>query len=209
MLKCIKSPSARNNILDPSLDYLGAKIKIKFNGNCLKQDKITFNHGKTVNIYIVYEINKNYLISSYPTLGRCLFGAVKLTKHIDIDEYKNSRYDIGFDRKRNFSVGNGFCRNCITFGAVMSSSVHVDNKKEDILILGEGHAPGSDGTILTAEKSVQSILGLRYNRINSYLFVNGMEIIKFKAKDSEIVTIPLCLGNILKDYSVNNMKNTG
>ena len=50
MLKCIKSPSARNNILDPSLDYLGAKIKIKFNGNCLKQDKITFNHGKTVNI---------------------------------------------------------------------------------------------------------------------------------------------------------------
>ena len=202
MLKCIKSPSARNNILDPSLDYLGAKIKIKFNGNCLKQDKITFNHGKTVNIYIVYEINKNYLISSYPTLGRCLFGAVKLTKHIDIDEYKNSRYDIGFDRKRKFSVGNGFCRNCITFGAVMSSSVHVDNKKE-------GHAPGSDGTITTAEKSVQSILGLRYNRINSYLFVNGMEIIKFKAKDSEIVTIPLCLGNILKDYSVNNMKNTG
>ena len=45
----------------------------------LKQDKITFNHGKIVNIYIVYEINKNYNIISYPTLENCLFGAVILT----------------------------------------------------------------------------------------------------------------------------------
>ena len=51
----IKSPSAPNNSLDPSLDYLGSKIRVKFNGSCLKQGKITFSHGKTVNIYIVYE----------------------------------------------------------------------------------------------------------------------------------------------------------
>ena len=43
----------------------------------------------------------------------------------------------------------------------------------------------------------------------SYLFVNGTEIIKFKAKDSEIVAIPLCLGNISKDWSTDNMKKTG
>ena len=42
-----------------------------------------------------------------------------------------------------------------------------------------------------------------------YLFINGTEIIKFKAKDSEIVTSPLCLGNISKDWSVDNMKRTG
>ena len=44
---------------------------------------------------------------------------------------------------------------------------------------------------------------------NSYLFVNGTEIWKFKAKDSEIVASPLCLGNISKDWSVDNMKRTG
>ena len=49
---------------------------------------------------------------------------------------------------------------------------------------------------------------LHYNGANSYLFVNGKEIIKFKAKDSEIVASPLCLGNISKDWSTNNMKKT-
>ena len=50
---------------------------------------------------------------------------------------------------------------------------------------------------------------MHYNRANSYLFVNGTEIIKFKAKDCEIVANPLCLGNIAKDFSVDNMKKTG
>ena len=51
-------------------------------------------------------------------------------------------------------------------------------------------------------------LSLYYNGANSYLFVNGTEIYKFKAKDSEIVASPLCLGNISKDWSVDNMKRT-
>ena len=51
-------------------------------------------------------------------------------------------------------------------------------------------------------------LSLHYNGANSYLFVNGTEIIKFKAKDSEIVAGPLCLGNISKDWSTDNMKKT-
>ena len=52
-------------------------------------------------------------------------------------------------------------------------------------------------------------LNLRCNGANSYLFVNGTEIHKFTAKDSEIVATPLCLGNISKDWSVDNMKDTG
>ena len=52
-------------------------------------------------------------------------------------------------------------------------------------------------------------LSLHYNGDNSYLFVNGTEIHIFKAKNSEIVTTPLCLGNISKDFSVENMKKTG
>ena len=51
-------------------------------------------------------------------------------------------------------------------------------------------------------------LSLRYNGASSYLFVNGTEIYKFKAKDSEIVASPLCLGNISKDWSADNMKKT-
>ena len=98
----------------------------------------------------------------------------------------------------------------------MSHSVHVDNKKKDILILGKGSTQGLEHT-LTAEK-IYSIsftvskkkfcLSLHYDGANSYLFVNGTEIYKFKAKDPEIVAVLLCLGNISKDWSVGNMKNT-
>ena len=55
----------------------------------------------------------------------------------------------------------------------------------------------------------KNCLSLHYNGANSYLFLNGTEICKFKAKDSEIVASPLCLGNISKDWSVDNMKRTG
>ena len=50
---------------------------------------------------------------------------------------------------------------------------------------------------------------MHYNGANNYLFVNGTEIRKFKAKDSKIVASPLCLGNISKDWSVDNIKKTG
>ena len=49
-------------------------------------------------------------------------------------------------------------------------------------------------------------LSLHCNGANSYLFVNDTEIYKFKAKDSEIVATSLCLGNMSKDWSVDNMK---
>ena len=71
-----------------------------------KQEKITFNHGKIVNIYINYEIEKSENISSCPTLENRLFGAVKLIKNADIDLYKYSGYGVGFDRKGFFSIGN-------------------------------------------------------------------------------------------------------
>ena len=58
----------------------------------MKQDGLTFNHGKVVNIYIAYEISKSINISDYPTLENCLLGAVTLTKNADIDKYKYSGY---------------------------------------------------------------------------------------------------------------------
>ena len=99
----------------------------------------------------------------------------------------------------------------------MSFSPHIDNKKKDVIVLGKGLTQGLEHT-LTAEKMYsinftvtkkKFCLGLHYNGANSYLFVNGIEIYKFKAKDSKILVGPICLGNISKDWSVDNMKRTG
>ena len=72
----INSIKSCNHNITPNLSYYGMKKRVEFNGNCLKQDKVTFNHGKTVNIGIVYEISKSINISDYPTLANCLFRAV-------------------------------------------------------------------------------------------------------------------------------------
>ena len=142
-----------------------------------------------------------------PTLVNCLFGANSLTKNSDIDKNKYSEYGIGFDRGNVYSVGNGFGRNVIIFGADMSSSVHVDNNDKDILIFGKGPTQGLGEHSLIADKMYSAsftdnkekyCLRLHYNGANSYLFVNDTEIIKFKVKDSEIAATPLCLGKISK-----------
>ena len=62
----ITSPSVPNNFINHSLNYFGTKIRVRFSGSCLKQDKFTYTHGKIANIYTVHEINKkDNTISSY------------------------------------------------------------------------------------------------------------------------------------------------
>ena len=98
----------------------------------------------------------------------------------------------------------------------MSSSSHIDNKKKFILILGKGPTQKLGLTLDTeklysinfTKENTKCWLSLHYNGANSYLFANGTEIIKFKAKDSEITAYSLCLGDILKDWSVDNVKKT-
>ena len=148
----LNSNTASNYKITPELSYYGTKIRVEFNGSCLKEDKVTYNYGKIVNIYIDYEISQNYSISSYRTLEDCLFGAVSLTKNADIDKYKYSGYGIGFDRQGEFSFGNGLGRNCVIFGADMSSSSHAINKKNNILVLGKDFVQGTNGTTIYAEK---------------------------------------------------------
>ena len=97
----------------------------------MQQPKISYAHGKVVNIYIVYELSASGSHSDDPTLKNYLFGAVTLTKNADIDKYGYSGYGIGFDRKSSFSFpGGGFGQNVLIFGADMSSSAHIDNKKK-------------------------------------------------------------------------------
>ena len=89
----------------------------------------------------------------------------------------------------------------------MSSSLHVNNKNKDILILGKGQTKGLDNTSLTAEATYsisfsrserKFCLSLRYNRSNSFFFINATKIYQFKARNSEVKRYPLCLRKYFK-----------
>ena len=158
--KRINSITTSNYNATPDLSYYDTKIRVEIFGSYLKQYKVKFNHGKEVNIYIVYEVTLLVNISKYKyssngnhlTLKNALFGAVSLTKNADIDKYKYSGYGIGFDRRASFShPSGGDGQNVIIFGVDKSSSTKIDNRKKDILILGKGPRQGLEHT-LTAEK---------------------------------------------------------
>ena len=189
--------------------------EINFNGHSLIKNNISIPK-KVTNIYTSYTLTP-CLRNLNPdfTLNNCLFGSVMLTKNVDLDKYIYSGYDIGFDSRSEFSFTDGSMgRNVIIFGADMNSSVHIDNKGRDMLILGEGPTQGLDGTTLTAEaiypiNFTQTNISLYYNWSNSLLFANATEVYQFKAKDCEIKDYALCLGNIWKDFTIDNIKKTG
>ena len=195
--------------------YDNARIKVRFNRDLLRQNQVTYNHGPVVNISIVYETTPHTKTSNI-TLENHLFGAIKLTKNSDIDKYKYSGSGIGFDSRGSFShPSGGSGTNVIIFGADLSSSVHANNKVKNVLVLGKAVVQGINGTTIYAEKICSTnftvnnkkfCLSLHYNGDNSYLLVNGKEIHKFKAEDSEIVPYPLCLGGLSEDFEVGYMR---
>ena len=84
--KSIKPSSTPDNSIAPSLNFIGVRPKIKFDGQCLQQDKVTFTCKKILNIYIVYEINLwAYTQGADFTLGNSLIGAVNLFKNADFN----------------------------------------------------------------------------------------------------------------------------
>ena len=140
---------------------MGTKIRLRFSESCLKQDTITYTHGKIVNIYTVDKINKkDNTIASDPTLENCLFRAVTLTKNVNIDRYWYSGYGIGFDRKGSFSFSGGrYRQNVLIFGVDMSFSTHIDNKKKYKLVLGIGPTQGLEHSI---KQKILRLLQLHY-----------------------------------------------
>ena len=127
----IKQQTTSDNSLTPALSYYDNRLKVKFTGSCLKQTTHYYHHENVVNIYIVYKLGASTSNNNDPTLKNCLFDAVTLTKNADVDKYKYSGYGIGFDRRSSFSFpGGGYGQNVLIFGADMSSSAHVDNKKK-------------------------------------------------------------------------------
>ena len=131
----IKPPTTSDNSLTPILNYYDIKTKVYFDGDCLKQDSVTINHGKIVNIYIVYEIiriaNINGNRNSNLTVQNALFGGLILTKIANVNKYKYSGYVIGSDRTSSFSFPGGGNGQNVIFEVDINSSVHVDNKGKD------------------------------------------------------------------------------
>ena len=121
-----------------------------------------------------------------------------------------SGYGIAFDGKSEWSFGNDFARNVIIFGVDNISSSHTDNLKNDFFILGEGDTFGINGSFGAPEKKIDINfskaktkfgLSLDYNIDNSYLFVNGKEIYKFKASNINVNFLSqFCLGSISNKF---------
>ena len=204
----------------PKLIWMNnSKIRLRFTGSCLKQDKATFTPNNVVNLIFDYELYRwSQDLNAKFALKDDLFGNVEITKNADPNKYSYSEYGIGFDSRSLISSPNDWCKNVIIFGVNTSSSVHVNNKNKDILTLDKGQTQRLDNTTLTAEAEYsinflrsqrKFCLSLYYNGSNSFLFVNDTKKYQFKAKDSEIRAYPLCLGNISEDFSVNDMKKTG
>ena len=193
----------------------------KGRGTLIQNHNDVIAGGPIVNIYIVYNTSPK-TINSNIGFKNCLFGAIKIasTTNSDTDKWQYSGYGIGFDSTGSFTHPNDGknAKNVITFGADMSNSRHKTNKTQSVLILGHALIQKINDTTIYAEKMYSPnftvdnkifCLNLHYNGGNSYLFVNGKEVTKFKAKNSELIKYSMCLGGLSKDYNKNSRKDTG
>ena len=140
-----------------------------------------------------------------------LFGPTNIVKNSDKEKYIYSGCGITFDSEGSWSIDNDTARNVIIFGVNSSSSQHTDNRKNNFLILGLGPTYGINGKFGTTEKkfsinftksNIKFYLSLNYNGDNSYLFVNGKEITKFKADNKNVnFRTRFCLGSISVGFS--------
>ena len=216
----IDAVAVSNNDL-PSLVNNG-RLSVKFDGCYFKQTILVKpNNNNVINVYVVYKL---YSISKFRsdtyTVQNALFGRVKITKNAtDTSKHKYEGSGICFDEGGMFSMGNiNNGRNVLIFGVHENSVVHSNNKANNISIIGDGFVQGINDTTLYAGKIYSKnfsavdekfVLSLHYNGDNSYLFVNGKQELKFKAKDEQIVKKKLCLGNISDDWTASNAEKTG
>ena len=195
-------------------------VMFKGKGTLVQNDIDIIAEGLIGKIYIVYKTSPKTMNSNF-VLKNCLFGAIKIanTANSNIDKWQYSGYGIRFDSKEKFAhPDGGSSKNAIIFGADLSNSRHATNKTQSVLILGHGLIQKINYTTIYVERMYSPnftvdnkifCLRLHYNSDNSYLFVNGREVTKFKAKNSELIKYPMCLGGLSKDYNKNIRKDTG
>ena len=196
-------------------------VIFKGKGTLVQNDNDIIVRGLIVNTYIVYKTSPKTINSNFISKN-CLFGAVKITNTIDpdTDKWKYSGYGIGFDSSISLAHPNDRkdAKNVIVSGADMSNSRNPTNKAQSVLVLGLGLIQKINDTTIDAGKMYSPnftvdnktfCLSLHYNSDNSYFFVNGKEVTKFNAKNSELIKYPICLGGLSKNYDTNSRKDTG
>ena len=186
----------------PVIKNINGQLYVSFNSNYFEQDLITIRNN-VINIYCVYQLCV-YPISSTRntdyTIQNALFGAMKITKNTDSSKNNYKGYGLCFEEGGTFSLA------------------HANNKANNIYVIGDLFIQGINDTTLYAEKryspnftqsSKKFILSLHYNGDDNYLFVNGTQKLKFKAKDDQIINEKLCLGNLSSEWTKSESEKTG
>ena len=197
---------------------------VNLSGNHFQQNKTNvFNiyNNNSTNIYCVYKLDP---ISSSRdntfTVQNALFGSIQITKNADTSKYKYEGYGICFDEDGTFSIGNiTNGRNVLIFGVHESSLTHTNNKANNMFVMGDGFVQGINDTTLHAEKiysqnftqpNKKFVLSLHYNNNDSYLFINGKQELKFKAKSNPVlIEKRLCKGNLSAQWKTSELEKTG
>ena len=224
----LKIPKKRANIKNDE------RLYVYLQGNHFQQNNVLTSSNdhvinkNAINIYIVYKLDP--LASTRDksfTIQNALFGAMQITKDATDNTKNNYKgYDICFDERSEFGHtitegGRAYTtdtRNILIFGADMSFSVHGTNRANHIYLMGTGLTQGINGTATYAEKNFyrnftdfgkKFVLSLHYNGDNSYLFVNGRQELKFKAKTDQLVKEKLCIGNLSDQWTTSESEKTG
>ena len=202
------------------------RMHVYVQGNHFQQNNVIIpNNNNVINIYVVYKLDPiSSTRNTYYTIQNALFGAMKITKNTDSSKNTYTGYGLCFDeggefghtvRQGNFDRTTN-AKNVIIFGVDMSSSIHATNRANNIYVMGKYFIQGINGTTIYVEKlfhnnftefEVKFGLSLHYNGDNSYLFANGRQELKFKAKDDLIINERLCLGNLSSEWTTSESES--
>ena len=205
------------------------RMYVHSNGNHFQQNVANIpNINNAINIYCVYELDPiDSSRGTSFTIQNVLFGAMQITKNAtDSDKNNYKGYGICFDERSQFDhtmnkdgityTSNG--RNVLIFGVDMSFSAHATNRANHIYLVSDGLTQGINDTTLYAEKKYfrnfteygfKFVLSLHFNGDDSYLFVNGRQELKFKAKTDQLVKEKLCIGNLSDQWTTSESEKTG
>ena len=210
------------------------RLYVYLQGNHFQQNNVLTSSNDhvlnedVVNIYIVYKLDP--LASTRDksfTIQNAFFEAMQITKNAtDSDKNNYKGCGIRFDKRSEFghTITEGGhahttdARNVLIFGADMSFSAHATNRANHIYLMGTGLTQGINDTTIYAEKNFyrnftdfgkKFVLSLHYNGDNSYLFVNGRQELKFKAKTDQLVKEKLCIGNLSDQWTTSESEKTG
>ena len=205
------------------------RMHVHVSGYHFQQNKVIIpNNKNAINIYCVYKLDSiaPRRDTSF-TIQNVLFGAMQITKNAtDSDKNNYKGYGICFDERSQFGhtitedgisyTSNG--RNVLIFGVDLSFSAHATNRANHIYVMGDGLTQGINDTTLYVEKKYfrnftepysKFVLSLHYNGDDSYLFVNGRQELKFKAKTDQLVKEKLCIGNLSDQWATSESEKTG